>query len=64
MNEEFINSLITKMANEIAELNKTKFFLMTQLEMRDKELQEMTELKNKIENANNAMQEQRKEKSK
>lgn len=53
MNEEFINSLITKMGNEIAELNKTKFILMTQLELKEKELQEMTELKNKLENANN-----------
>jgi len=52
-NEDFINSLIAKMTREIAELNKTKFILETQVEQKDRELQEMTELKNRLENANN-----------
>lgn len=64
MNEEFINTLLSKMTNEIAELNKTKYILLTQLEMKEKELQQMTELKNRLENANNAMQEASKAKKK
>ena len=64
MNEEFINTLLSKMTNEIAELNKTKYILLTQLEMKEKELQQMTELKNRLENANNAMQEASKTKKK
>jgi uncharacterized protein YlxW (UPF0749 family) len=55
MDTEFYNLYVAKILEEVGELNKTKLLLQTQIAYQEKQLQDMTDLQNRLQQANNEL---------
>jgi len=55
-NTEFFNLYVEKILTEVSELTRTKLILQTQIAWKDKQIQDMTDLQNKLQEACNFLE--------
>jgi len=55
MDTEFYNIYVAKILEEVGELNKTKLLHLTTIAYQEKQLQDMQDLQNRLQQANNEL---------